>query len=70
MSQTIQEERLRWVLPIVNKEIRLVDAAKVCPYGKRTLERWVAVYRKAGGKSSCAKINRTKTVSWRDLNSA
>jgi len=35
-------------MPIADGEIRLVDAAKACPYGKRTLERWVAVYRKAG----------------------
>ena len=48
MAQTIQEERLRWVLPIVEGEVRLVDAAKVCPYGKRTLERWVAAYRNGG----------------------
>jgi transposase InsO family protein len=48
MSKTIQEERLRWVLPIVNKEIKLIDVAKVCPYSKRSLERWVAAYREGG----------------------
>jgi len=42
------EERLRWVLPIVRKEIKLVDVTKVFPSGKRTLERWVANYRKGG----------------------
>lgn len=42
------EERLRWVSPIVNKEIKLIDAAKVFPGGKRTLERWVAEYKKSG----------------------
>jgi len=42
------EERLRWILPIVNQQIRLADAAKVFPGGKRTLERWVAAYRQAG----------------------
>lgn len=36
------------MLPIVRKEIRLVDAAKVCPYGQRSLERWTAAYRKSG----------------------
>src|SRR3989344_7224487 len=48
MAQTIKEERLRCVLPIMSKEIKLVDAAKVCPYGKRTLERWVAGYKRGG----------------------
>jgi transposase len=50
MSKTIKEERLRWVLPIVKKEIKLVDVAKVFPYGKRTLERWVADYKRHGEK--------------------
>lgn len=48
MSKTIKEERLRWVMPIIKKEIKLTDVAKVCPYGKRTLERWVANYRQYG----------------------
>jgi len=48
MAKTIKEERLRWVLPIVKKEIKLIDAAKVCPYGKRSLERWVADYKEFG----------------------
>ena len=38
------------MLPIINKEIKLVDATKVCSHGKRTLERWVAAYRKYGEK--------------------
>lgn len=48
MSKTIKEERLRWVLPIVRKEVKLKDAAKVCPYGTRSLERWVAAYKARG----------------------
>jgi transposase InsO family protein len=50
MAKTIKEERLRWVLPIINKEVKLVDVAKVCPHGKRSIERWVALY-KEGGES-------------------
>jgi len=48
MAKTIKEEKLKWVIPIVNKEVRLVDVSKVCPYGKRSLERWVALYREKG----------------------
>jgi len=48
MTRTIKEERLRWILPILGKEVRLIDAAKLCPYGKRTLERWLAAYKKKG----------------------
>jgi transposase len=48
MAKTIKEERLRWVLPIVSKEIKLKDAIKVCPYSKRSLERWVSVFKEQG----------------------
>lgn len=48
MPKTIKEERARWVLPIINKEIKLIAAAKVCPHSKRSLERWVYAYHKYG----------------------
>ncbi len=51
MAKTIKEERLRWVFPIVRGEMRLVDVAKVCPHSKRSLERWVAVYKRCGEKA-------------------
>jgi len=34
MAKTIKEERLRWVLPIAQKEARLVDVVRVCYYNK------------------------------------
>lgn len=48
MVRTIKEERLRWVLPIIKKEVKLVDTARICPYSKRSLERWVALYKERG----------------------
>ncbi len=51
MATTIKEERLRWVLPITRGDVRLVDTAKVCPYGRRSLERWVQAYRSGGEKA-------------------
>ena len=48
MPKTIKEERLRWILPIYNKEIRLIDVIKVCPHSQRSLERWLSKYRKNG----------------------
>ncbi|MDP2676522.1 MAG: DDE-type integrase/transposase/recombinase [bacterium] len=61
MAKTIKEERLRWVLPIVHKEIKLVDVAKVCPYSKRSLERWATVYKKGGVKALEPKSTARKT---------
>lgn len=61
MPKTIKEERLRWVLPIANKEVKLVDAAKVCPHGKRSLERWLAAYRELGEAGLEPESTRPKT---------
>ena len=61
MAKTIKEERLRWVLPIVNKETKLVDAAKLCPYSKRSLERWVSSFKKHGEESLEPKSTEPKT---------
>lgn len=61
MAKTIKEERLRWALPIAGNEIKLVDVAKVCPYGKRSLERWVAAYKAKGEEGLEPKSTEPKT---------
>ena len=61
MPKDIKEERLRWVLPIANNEVKLVDAAKVCPHGKRSLERWLAAYLTRGEAGLEPKSTRPKT---------
>jgi len=61
MPQNIKEERLRWILPIYRKEIKLTDAAKVCPHSKRSLERWLSVYRKRGETGLIPKSTRPKS---------
>lgn len=49
------------MLPVYNKEVRLVDVAKVCPYGQRSLERWLARYRKQGEKGLELKSTRPRS---------
>lgn len=61
MVKTIQEERLRWVLPIAEKQVKLCDVVKVFPHGQRTLERWVALYRVYGADGLVPKSTRPKT---------
>lgn len=61
MPTTIKDERLRWVLPIISKQIKLVHAAKVCPHGQRTLERWMAGYKKYGESRLEPKSTRPKS---------
>ncbi len=48
MAETIQEERWRWLKPIINKEMRLVDMAKICPHSERSLKRWKKAYEMHG----------------------
>ncbi len=35
-------------MPIRNKQIKIIAAAKVCPYSQRSLERWLTAYRQHG----------------------
>lgn len=55
------EERLRWVMPIIQKDIRLIDAVKLFSGGQRTLERWVADYRQHGEAGLEPKSTRPKS---------
>ncbi len=61
MSHNIKEERVGWVLPISNKQIKIVDAVKVCPYSRRSLERWLTAYRQHGEAGLKPKSTRPKT---------
>ena len=61
MAKTIKEERLRWVLPVAYRQVRLVDVAKVCPYSKRSLERWLSVCKKRGDWALKPKSTEPKT---------
>jgi transposase InsO family protein len=54
-------ERLRWVKPIVNKEVKLKEAALLFPQGKRTLERWVSRYKELGEEGLIPQSTRPKT---------
>lgn len=48
-------------MPIYNKEIRIRDAVKVCPHSQRSLERWLAAYRRHGEAGLEPKSTRPRT---------
>ena len=48
MPNSTQEEKLRWIKPIIDKEISLKNMAKVCPFSKRSLSYWINNYKKYG----------------------
>jgi transposase InsO family protein len=61
MPKNIKEERLRWIKPIVDGYISLVDMAKVCPFSERTLKRWKKVFVERGEMGLIPKSTRPKS---------
>lgn len=61
MPKTIKEERLRWILPIISKELKLKDVVKICPHSQRSLERWVALYKRYGEDGLTPKSTRPRS---------
>lgn len=48
MNTSIQMELYQWILPIIEKRLTYDETLKVCPHSKRSLERWVSLYKKFG----------------------
>lgn len=61
MAENIKQERARWVLPIIQGRTSITEVMKVFPYGKRTLERWLAAARTGGMEALEPKSTRPKT---------
>jgi transposase InsO family protein len=61
MANTIPEERWRWLKPIINQEMKLVDVARVCPHSERSLKRWKKAYLEHGMEGLIPKSTKPKT---------
>jgi len=61
MAKTIQEERWRWLKPIINQEMRLIDVDRVCPHSERSLKRWKKAYKEHGMEGLIPKSTKPKT---------
>jgi len=61
MTTILHEERYRWIQPILDKELTYKEVLQLCPHGKRSLERWVAAYRKEGVDGLIPKSTQPKT---------
>src|SRR4030066_1272284 len=48
MPNTTQEEKLRWIKPILEKQITIKRMALVCPFSERALKYWLAHFRAQG----------------------
>lgn len=61
MAHTIQEERWRWIKPVITEEMKLTDVAKVCPHSQRSLKRWKKAYQTHGMKGLIPKSTKPKS---------
>lgn len=48
MPNSNQEEKMRWIKPILEKKISIKNMTLVCPFGERTIKNWLFKYRKDG----------------------
>lgn len=48
MPNNTQEEKYRWIRPILNKEITIKQMVTVCPFSERSLKYWLSNYKKHG----------------------
>lgn len=61
MAKDIVEERWRWLKAIINKEMLLVEVAKVCPHSERSLKRWKKAYELYGMEGLIPRSTEPKT---------
>ena len=48
MPKSTQEEKLRWITPILNGQLSIKQMAKACPFSERSLKYWLAKFRESG----------------------
>jgi len=61
MPKTTQEEKFRWIKPILDKEISIKNMAKVCPFSERSLKYWLKNHKEQGFNGLKNKSHRPKT---------
>jgi len=61
MPNSTQEEKYRWIKPILEGAITIKDMAKVCPFSERALKYWLAAYRKYSREGLQNRSARPKT---------
>lgn len=61
MTKNIKEERYRWIKPILDKEMKIVDIIKVCPHSERSIKRWLKAFRENGVEGLEPKSTKPKT---------
>ena len=61
MPNSTQEEKYRWIKPILEDEITIKDMVRVCPFSERALKYWLANYKGYGLEGLQNRSTRPKT---------
>ena len=61
MPKSSQEEKMRWIKPLLNKELTIKQMARVCPFSERSLKYWLANFRESGAAGLENKSTRPKS---------
>ncbi len=61
MNTNIQQERYLWIKPILQKKLTYQETLKMCPHSKRSLERWVSLFKTGGTEALIPQSTRPKT---------
>lgn len=61
MSKNVKEERYKWIKPILDNEISIINMVKVCPYSESSLKRWLRGFRRDGINALEPKSTKPKT---------
>ena len=61
MPNSTQEERLRWITPILKHQVSIKIMSEVCPFSARSLKYWLKQYRELGAIGLANHSTRPKT---------
>jgi transposase InsO family protein len=61
MPKNTQEEKYRWIKPILDKEITIKQIVKICPFSERSIKYWLSNYKKYGMTGLKNKSTRPKS---------
>ena len=61
MPNSTQEEKFRWIKPILDKKTTIKQMSRVCPFSERSLKYWLSKYREYGLAGLSDKSKRPKS---------
>jgi len=64
MAESKAAERLRWIKPILDRELTIAKMAMVAPFSERTIKYWLAAYKERGIAGLEPRSTRPKSSPW------